>query len=88
MARTFYTLLKSDEDGNPLKILSETDLDVLLSDPEENYGIEHFMDASWLGANKDPMYWKDNVCVLMRCEVVVPEPSGKYVLPKETNDRV
>jgi hypothetical protein len=82
MAKTYYTLLKADEDGNPLTFFNDADaLRYLLDNPEQDYGVEEFKDAAWLGANKDPNYWGDNVGVILRCEVVVPVPSGKFVLP-------
>jgi hypothetical protein len=86
MASPFYILLKSSEDGNPVTILNDTTLQDLLDDPEAEYGIKVFHNASWLGANQDHNYWHDDHAVLIKCEVVIPEPSGKYVLPKETND--
>lgn len=77
----FYMLLQGDEDGNPARILRQEQLEWLLSDPEEEYGVTEFKDAAWLGANQDPNYWPDGVAVLLRCEAVIPKPSGKYVLP-------
>jgi len=78
----FYALLQGDEDGNPFKPLIA--VEELLDNPEEFASVLHFMDEEEYSlAPSNPAYWPDGEAVLLKCEVVVPRPAGKYVLPEE-----
>jgi hypothetical protein len=71
---TLWLLLKPDEDGRPVSLLSEADLAELLNDPTETYGVRKFETIDFLQDNPDPNYWPDGIAVLLRAEVVLPQP--------------
>lgn len=68
-----YALIKADEDGNPVNLLAAGQLQNLLDNSVESYGVKEFKSLAFLQANPDPNYgWGDGVGVLIRYEVVVP----------------
>lgn len=68
-----YALLHSDEDGNPVHLLTYEELQVLLASPTE-HGVKSFMSGDWLHDNPDANYWPNDVGVLLQFTVVVPKP--------------
>lgn len=79
-----WALLKPDEDGNPLKWLTDAEVRELLADPSQ-WGIDEFKyidDLNEQFGTTDPAYWHGNVGVLLRIEVVVPERGG-WRLPED-----
>jgi hypothetical protein len=74
-----WMLLKASEDGCPMVQLDADDLKDLLANPA-NWGVTMFAELSHLPT--DPNYWQSKVGVLIRYEVVVPEPAGIYKLPE------
>ncbi len=80
MAEPFYILLRANEDDQFITLHGYR-LTEFLNDPEAYAGITDFKDAAFLRAEPDPYYWPEGVGVLLKCEAVVPQPSGKYRIP-------
>lgn len=85
--RTGYLLIKPSEEGNPLSWLPPHMLRTFLDDPTE-FGVEQFIAqlpsrglAGGDTLDPDPNYWKGKIGLLLKVQVVVPEPSGAYRLP-------
>lgn len=75
-----WILLRGDEDGNPVTIV--VDIDDLLANPNQ-YGITHFGDAAQFVSEPDHNYWQHGRGVLLRAEVVKPQPvTAKWELPR------
>ena len=77
MSNARYALIRSNENGDPLLLLTFEKLGELLAHPE-NWGVTRFGDLEGLGS--DPNYWPAGVAVLIRYEEVTPEHAG-YRLP-------
>lgn len=75
-----WILLQPDEDGNPVRVLDDDELQELLDNPEE-HGIQRFLDGEFLDINTDANYWHEGDAILLKAEVVIPQPSGKMRLP-------
>lgn len=73
-----WALIKASEDGNPITWLDSDDLDDVLTNPSD-WGVVNFAHPDLLA--DDPNYWPAKTAVLLRYEVVVPEPAGVYKLP-------
>lgn len=65
-----YMLIQFSDDGNPIRFLTESGLQELLKDPLGTYGVERFL-AGYVGT---PAYWEVGSALLLRVEVLVPEP--------------
>lgn len=75
-----WILLRGNEDGNPVTIVD--DIDDLLAHPDQ-YGITYFGDEAKFIKDPDHNYWQHNQGILLRAEVVVPQPvTAKWELPK------
>lgn len=68
-----YLLIRPDEDGNPLRWLTEDDVRDLLGDPLGTYSVKQFITPA-LRPEPDPNYWADGDAMLVEYTVVVPEP--------------
>lgn len=79
-----WMLVRADEDGSPIRWLTDTELRELLADPSGR-GVVSFHHIDELAISRgylDPSYWKDGEAVLLRIEVVVPEQAG-WRLPED-----
>ena len=74
-----WMVLRPNEDGNPIKLLNPVELMNLLNRPAE-HRVKQFYDLSELDA--DHNYWPEGAAVLLKVEVVMPEPSAGYRLPE------
>ena len=79
---TQWAYLRPDEDGRPFRLLNQSMLKHLLDSPSE-YGIKRFCTLEEL--EPDPCDWPTGTAVLLRVEVVVPEPVAGFQLPEGTS---
>ncbi len=81
MGTRMYALIRSNEDGEPIRLLNSDQLKELLTNPIEYANIREFKDGAWYGRNPDTQYWLDGVGVLVKIEVIVPTPvTTAYVI--------
>lgn len=76
---TQYMLIRPDEDGDPIRWLTQGDLTDLLKDPMGTYGVLRFLDA-YPG---DPNYWDNDSALLVEVKIIVPQlvPATAWRLP-------
>lgn len=66
-----YALITNDEDANFIMVTDNT-ADAL--EKANDMEVEQFQDASWFKANSEPRYWPDGIAVLIKLEVLKPQP--------------
>jgi hypothetical protein len=74
-----WAILRPNEDGQHFRLLRDPSMRHMLAWPEE-YGIKRFVTLDEL--DPDPAVWEPGTAVLLRVEVVVPEPAGGFALPE------
>jgi hypothetical protein len=74
-----WAMLRPNEDGRHFRLLRDQSMRHMLAWPGE-YGIKQFVALDEL--DPDPALWDPGTAVLLRVEVVVPEPAGGYKLPE------
>ena len=67
-----YILIAPDEDGNPVRYLTEKELKEYLQKITEYKDETIFLDK--LPKETDANYWKENQVLLIKGEIVVPQP--------------
>ena len=72
-----YMLIIPDEDGNPVRVLGQLGLAMLLEDSRASYGVTEFKDLEWFEQNTDSNYWPEGTGVLLHAEVIVPKAVTK-----------
>lgn len=75
-----WAVIRPNEDGRHFRLKTETSMRHMLQHPEE-YGITRFAALDELDV--DPAVWPAGTAVLLRVEVIMPEPAGGYRLPEE-----
>lgn len=88
MSESMFLLVQPGDGGTHLVWLGAHELRELLEDPDTYAGVREFLDAlphvgptSSHGSDRDPAYWDEGSGMLLKVELVVPEPSGAYRLP-------
>jgi len=68
-----YILIQASEDGEPVSLLSEKDMEEMLKNPED-YGVDRFLDTWPIDSvgGTSPAYWPSGDALLMECRVIVP----------------
>lgn len=67
-----YLLIQSSEDGEPITLLTEEELQDLLKDPTDNYGVHRFLEDY---PPKSHNYWDSGDALLLEIKkIVVPKP--------------
>ncbi len=77
---TRWAIIRPDEDGRHFRPKTEASLKHLLQHPDQ-YGIARFAALDEL--DSDPALWPEGVAVVLRFEVVMPEPMSGFVLPED-----
>lgn len=67
-----YLLIKGDEDGNHITVITNEDLKDI-KQLMEDYGVEIWR-KSIDDSDSNPNYWPDNEALLLEIEVKVPKP--------------
>jgi len=68
-----YLLLRPEEDGEPTKFLDENDLQELLDDPIDNYGIKKFLSREEVEKNYNPQAWNKGEVALFEVNLLEPK---------------
>lgn len=77
-----YILIHPSED-NSLLLLTDETLRELLADPVGYAGVRRFENEQFLRDNRDPNYWQEGVGVIVRAEVLFPQPVvTQWEIPK------
>ena len=67
-----YLVIQADEDGENVSIYEHDELEELLENPEDNLGIEEFLET-WPTDKHGVQYWDSGQALIIKGKIVVPE---------------